>query len=79
MQNLITSDQARKITGGRTPLTLESYERACTALQECIEVVDTMQWANLADAYAASNPPIRAAVVEFSVRPGLLSTPPFSE
>jgi hypothetical protein len=39
MQHVITSDEARKITKGRTPLVPVEYEQACkSALTECMRV-----------------------------------------
>ena len=53
MQQVITSKQARQITGGRTPLVPVQYETAITALTECISLDDAKVWSDKADALAA--------------------------
>lgn len=50
---VITAEQARKITGGRTPLVPVEYETACRALAECSTLDETKYWDNKADALAA--------------------------
>lgn len=51
--NVITSDQAKQITGGRKPLTIASYEAAVKSLRECIAFDDTKYWSDLSDAAIA--------------------------
>jgi hypothetical protein len=53
MQTVISVEQARKITGGRTPLVPVEYESAVTALQACITIDETKYWSDKADALAA--------------------------
>ena len=53
MQQVITSKQARQITGGRTPLVPVQYEAAIQALTECLSIDDAKTWDNKADALAA--------------------------
>jgi hypothetical protein len=50
---VITQQQARAITGGRTPLVPVEYEQAVTALQACISLDETKYWDAKADALAA--------------------------
>lgn len=53
MQAVISAEQARKITGGRTPLVPVEYETACRALAECETIDSAKYWDNAADALAA--------------------------
>lgn len=53
MQNLITSEQAKKITGGRTPLVPVEYEQAVKALKACSTLDEAKYWSDKADALAA--------------------------
>lgn len=50
---VITSQEARQITRGRTPLVPVEYEAAVTALQSCITLDETKYWSDKADALAA--------------------------
>lgn len=50
---VITSDQAKQITGGRTPLVPVEYEAAVKALQACSTLDEAKYWGNKADALAA--------------------------
>ena len=53
MQAVITSKQARQITGGRAPLVPVEYETAVNALQACLTLDETKYWSDKADALAA--------------------------
>lgn len=53
MQTVISKEQARRITGGRTPLVPAEYEAAVTALQKCQTIDDAKYWADKSDALAA--------------------------
>lgn len=53
MNTVISAEQARKITGGRTPLVPIEYEHALKALQACITIDETKYWSDKADALAA--------------------------
>lgn len=53
MQTVITMQQAKKITGGRTPLVPVQYETALRALSECISLDEAKVWSDKADALAA--------------------------
>lgn len=53
MQQVITSEQAKRITKGRTPLVPVEYETAVKALAECITLDETKYWSDKADALAA--------------------------
>lgn len=53
MQQVITSEQAKKITKGRTPLVPVAYEEAVKALSECLSLDEAKYWDNKADALAA--------------------------
>lgn len=53
MQAVISAEQAKKITGGRTPLVPVEYETACRALAECSTLDEAKYWDNAADALAA--------------------------
>lgn len=53
MQQVITSEQAKRITKGRTPLIPVEYETAVKALSECITFDETKYWSDKADALAA--------------------------
>lgn len=50
---VLTSEQARKVTRGRTPLLPVEYEQAVTALQACCTLDETKYWSDKADALAA--------------------------
>lgn len=52
MQQVITAEQARKITGKQDgPLTLPQYEKACELLQECTTILEAKKWVDAASAY----------------------------
>lgn len=53
MNPVITKEQAKQITNGRTPLIPVEYEQAVTALQACTSIDDSKYWADKADALAA--------------------------
>jgi hypothetical protein len=53
VQAVITKEEAKKITGGRTPLVPVEYETAVNALQACITLDETKYWSDKADALAA--------------------------
>ena len=53
MQNVITLEQAKKITGGRTPLVPVEYEKALAALESCVHIDEAKYWSDKADALAA--------------------------
>lgn len=53
MATVLSIDQARSITGGRTPLVPIEYETAVTALQTCLTLDETKYWSDKADALAA--------------------------
>lgn len=53
MQAVITKEQAKQITSGRTPLVPVEYEQAITALQACCTIDDSKYWSDKADALAA--------------------------
>lgn len=53
MNSVISAEQARKITGGRTPLVPVEYEQAVKALQACLTLDEARYWSNKADALAA--------------------------
>ena len=50
---VITKDQARKITKGRTPLVPVEYEVAIRALTECTTLDESKYWSDKSDALAA--------------------------
>lgn len=50
---VITAEQARQVTRGRTPLVLAEYEQAITALQACLTIDEAKYWNDKADALAA--------------------------
>lgn len=50
---VITSQQARAITGGRAPLVPVEYEQAVTALAACCTLDESKYWSDKADALAA--------------------------
>src|ERR1700690_2101621 len=52
MKQVISAEEARKITGGRLPHMPVEYETALQALQECITLEDTKYWSDKADALA---------------------------
>lgn len=53
MQNVITYEQAKKITKGRTPLVPLEYEEAVKSLAACVGLDDAKTWSDKADALAA--------------------------
>lgn len=53
MQSVITMKDAKRITGGRTPLVPVQYETAIKALTECVTLDDAKIWSDKADALAA--------------------------
>lgn len=53
LQTVITAEQAKKITGGRTPLVPIEYEEAVKALKACITLDEAKVWDNKADMLAA--------------------------
>lgn len=53
MNNVLTREQAKQVTGGRTPLLPLEYETACTALEACTTLDEAKYWDNKADALAA--------------------------
>ncbi len=53
MQQVISADEARKITKGRTPLVPVEYETACKALEACLTLDEAKYWRDKADALAA--------------------------
>jgi hypothetical protein len=52
VNNLISEEQARAITGGRKPLVPIKYEEACKALVECQSIDDAKYFSDKADALA---------------------------
>lgn len=53
MQQLITTEQAKKITHGRTPLVPVEYERAIRSLTACLSLDEAKEWSDKSDALAA--------------------------
>lgn len=53
MKPVITAEEARKITGGRTPLVPVVYEQAISALVACTQIDEAKTWSDKADALAA--------------------------
>lgn len=53
MQSVITAEQAKKITGGRTPLVPVEYESAVKSLVACTTIDEAKYWSDKADALAA--------------------------
>lgn len=53
MTQVITAEQAKKITGGRTPLVPVEYESAVKALQACMTIDEAKYWSDKSDALAA--------------------------
>lgn len=53
MTAVITSNQAKQITGGRMPLTPAEYEDAVKALEACTTFDESKYWKDKADALAA--------------------------
>lgn len=53
MSAVLTSEQARQVTRGRTPLVPVEFEQAIAALQACITLDDSKYWSDKADALAA--------------------------
>lgn len=52
MNKLISADQAKQITGGRTPLVPVEYETAINALVACQTLDEAKYWSDKADALA---------------------------
>lgn len=50
---VITAEQAKRITGGRTPLIPVEYDTALKALEACCTLDETKYWSDKADALAA--------------------------
>lgn len=50
---VITTEQAKKITGGREPLLPAEYEEACKALSACVNIDEAKYWSEKADVLAA--------------------------
>src|SRR5208282_4621524 len=50
---VLTKEEAKRITKGRTPLVPVEYETAITALTECAHLDEAKYWDNKADALAA--------------------------
>lgn len=50
---VITSEQARRITRGRTPLIPVEYDAAIKALEQCCSLDESKYWSDKADALAA--------------------------
>lgn len=50
---VITAEQAKAITGGRTPLLPAEYEAAVKALDACLNIDEAKYWDNFADIAAA--------------------------
>jgi hypothetical protein len=53
MQTVVTAEQARQITRGRTPLVPVEYETAVKSLEACITLDEAKYWSDKADALAA--------------------------
>lgn len=53
MQQVISAEQARKITGGRTPHVPVEYETAINALVACRSIDEAKYWSDKSDALAA--------------------------
>lgn len=53
VQAVITKEQAKQITRGRTPLVPVEYETAIGALQACVTLDESKYWSDKADALAA--------------------------
>lgn len=53
MQAVITKEQAKAITGGRTPLVPVEYESAVKALAACVSLDEAKYWSDKSDALAA--------------------------
>jgi hypothetical protein len=53
MQPLLTKEQARAVTRGRTPLVPIEYEEAIRSLQACVTLDEAKYWGDKADALAA--------------------------
>lgn len=53
MSTVLTIEEAKKVTKGRTPLVPVEYERAVAALVECRTLEEAKYWDNAADALAA--------------------------
>lgn len=53
MNSVITAEQAKNITHGRTPLVPIQYEAALKSLQECVTLDEAKTWSDKADALAA--------------------------
>jgi hypothetical protein len=53
VQQVITAEQAKQITRGRTPLVPVEYETAIKALTECVTLDEAKYWSDKSDALAA--------------------------
>jgi hypothetical protein len=53
LQQVITAQEARNITGGRSPLVPVEYEQALKALASCRQIDDAKYWSDKASALAA--------------------------
>jgi hypothetical protein len=53
VNQVITAEQAKKITGGRTPLVPVEYETAVNALQACIDLNEAKYWKDKAEMLSA--------------------------
>jgi hypothetical protein len=53
MTPVITSKQAKQVTGGRAPFEIAEYETAINALAACVTLDEAKYWDNKADAIAA--------------------------
>lgn len=53
MNAVLTPQQAKQVTRGRTPLVPVEYETACKALEACCTLDESKYWSDKADALAA--------------------------
>lgn len=53
MNAVLSAEQARQVTRGRTPLVPVEYETAVKALSECLTLDESKYWSDKADALAA--------------------------
>jgi hypothetical protein len=68
MNTVITTEQAKQITGGRTPLVPIEYEQAVRALAECTRLDEAKYWDDKSDALAAWAKIYRDKTVEREAR-----------
>lgn len=54
MKAVISSEQARQITGGRTPLVPVEFETAVKALKACTQIDEAKYWSDKASALVGS-------------------------